>query len=120
LQYEKLDYKQKYQFLNDLFDAIYPVVLKHFKADAFGSMDDIDDQAIFVELDNALQDYEDALWADTELRNQFLENVPFGYTKKKIKNMTPWELLDLDRYLQWAKEDAEEETRLRREKDDKK
>lgn len=104
-QFEVKDFEDQYLFQKELLEAIYPVVKKHFVVDGLGKSDEMEAQWILAALDYARDDYYEEQWADTTLRQKFLDNLPQGYTKEKINRMSPDELIGLDMYLQRTDED---------------
>lgn len=100
-QYDALDFDSQISFQKELLNAIFPVVTKHFKSQAFGNNNVLEDQYIFIALEEYIEEHQEYEFANTTLRQRYLEKVPKGYTKIQINKMTPDELLTLDRELQW-------------------
>lgn len=95
-QFEALDFEDQYQFQIDLFEAIIPVIRKHFKTDAYGNEEMPNIEKVFFDLDCYRDNHYLHLYADNVLRKKFLENIPSGLSKTKILKMSPEELIDLD------------------------
>jgi hypothetical protein len=104
-QFEAKEYEEQYQFQKELLEAIYPIVRKYFDIDGFGKKDEIEAQWVFAALDNSKDDYYEEQWANTTLRQSFLENPPDGYTKEKINKMSTSDLIGLSMNLQRTEKD---------------
>lgn len=98
LQFESLDFESKYLLQHDLFDALIPVIRKHFTVDAYGRKDMPELEKIIFDLENFRDDYYLHLYAEEVLRKKFLENPPQGKSKSEIKRMDAESLIALDMY----------------------
>lgn len=96
-QFESLDFESQYLLQHDLFDALIPVIRKHFKVDAYGRNDMPDLEKIIYELENSRDDYYLHLYAEEVLRKKFLKNPPQGKSKTDIQRMDAEGLIALDR-----------------------
>lgn len=101
-QFESLDFESQYLLQHDLFDAMVPVIRKHFKVDAYGRNDMPDLEKIIYELENFRNDYYLHLHAEEVLRKKFLENPPKGKSKAEIRRMDAEGLIALDMYYKYG------------------
>ena len=101
-QFESLDFESQYLLQHDLFDALVPVIRKHFKVDAYGRNDMPDLEKIVYELENYRDDYYLHLHAEEVLRKKFLENPPPGKSKAEIRRMDAESLIALDMYSKYG------------------
>ena len=99
-QFKAKTFEEQYDFQHDLLSAILPVRYKHFDRDGYGNTERMSFEAIIVSLENYQDDYYERKYADTTLREKFMQNLPEGYTPSQIKKMSPDELIGLDMYLQ--------------------
>jgi len=99
-QFEEKDFEEQYSFQYDLFNAILPVIYKHFREDGYGDAKMYNCQRIISELEDYYEWVEEQKYADSVLRARFTKLVPEGYTKSEIEKMTPDELLGIDLDLQ--------------------
>lgn len=95
-QFEILDFESQYLFQHDLFDALLPVIKKHFKVDAYGRKEMPDLERIIYELESFRDDYYQHLYAEEILRKKFLEHPPKGKSKFEIRRMDAESLIALD------------------------
>lgn len=95
-QFEDMDFEAKYLLQHDLLDALAPVIRKHFAADAFGRTDMPNLEKAIIDLENSREDHYLNLYADTILRQRYLENPPQGKTKEDILRMSTDALIALD------------------------
>ncbi len=98
-QFNEMTFDKQYVFQHDLLDAILPVIYKHFNEDGYGDAEMISCQRIIFELENFKEDHDFREYANTILRQRFIDNCPKGYTVKEINAMSPDELIDLDMML---------------------
>ena len=103
-QFEKLTFDQQYTFQYDLFNAMIPIIEKHFKEDAYGNSESYYFEGILNDLENYKEHHDEIEYANTELRQRYLENPPKGLTREQIKKMSPEALLDYDIDLQMEKD----------------
>lgn len=103
-QFQAKDFEEQYSFQHDLFSAILPVMYRHFDRDGYGDSDRLSFQSILDQLENYKEDYYEKQYADTTLREAFLRNPPKGYSRDKIKKMSPSALISLDLFLQSQRE----------------
>ena len=101
-QFESLDFESKYHLQHDLFDALIPVIRKHFKVDAYGRNDMPDLEKIICDLENFREEYYAHLYAEEVLRKKFLEQPPLGKTKTDINKMNAEDLIALDMYIDYS------------------
>ncbi|MCB5287912.1 MAG: hypothetical protein LHW64_08900 [Candidatus Cloacimonetes bacterium] len=106
-QFEKMDFEQQYEVQHDLFEAIRPVISKHFEQDGYGNKDGLNLYKLTNDLESYHKDYYIQKYADKELREKFLSNPPKGYAKNQIKSMTPDELIDLDMFKDYKPSEDE-------------
>ena len=107
-QFEKMTFEQQYNFQYDLFNAMIPVVKKHFKEDAYGHKDDYYFESILIDLDVYKEWHDDMEYSDKDLRQSYMENPPKGLTKEKVKKMSKEELFNFEVNLQMEEnEDTE-------------
>lgn len=99
-QFKAKTFEEQYDFQHDLLSAMLPVMYKHFDKDGYGDTERMSFEAIIVSLENYRDDYYEQEYADTTLRETFMQNPPEGYTSDQIKKMSPDELIGLDMYLQ--------------------
>jgi len=95
-QFESLDFESQYLFQHDLFDAMLPVIRKHFKVDAYGRKEMPDLERIIYELESFRDDYYLHLYAEEILRKKFLAHPPKGKSKLEIRRMDVESLIALD------------------------
>ena len=95
-QYEEMDFEQRYLLQHDMLDALAPVIRKHFAVDAFGRIDMPNLEKVIIDLENSREDHYLNLYADTILRQRYLENPPQGKTKEDILRMSTDALIALD------------------------
>ena len=99
-QFEDLDFEAQYLFQHELFDALAPVIRKHFKMDAYGRTDMPDLERIISDLEDFRDEYYLHLYADEVLRKKYSEKPPRGKTKKEILKIDAEDLVVLDMYIQ--------------------
>jgi hypothetical protein len=103
-----MTFEQQYNFQYDLFNAMIPVVKKHFKEDAYGHKDDYYFESILIDLDVYKEWHDDMEYSDKDLRQSYMENPPKGLTKEKVKKMSKEELFNFEVNLQMEEnEDTE-------------
>lgn len=95
-QFEDMDFEARYLLQHDLLDALTPVIRKHFAADAFGRTDMPNLEKVISDLENSREDHYLNLYADTILRQRYLEKPPQGKTKEDILRMSTDALIALD------------------------
>ena len=95
-QFEDMDFEARYLLQHDLLDALAPVIRKHFAADAFGRTDMPNLEKVISDLENSREDHYLNLYADTVLRQRYLEKPPQGKTKEEILRMSTDALIALD------------------------
>lgn len=95
-QFEDMDFEERYLLQHDLLDALAPVIRKHFAVDAFGRTDMPNLEKVISDLENSREDHYLNLYADTILRQRYLEKPPQGKTKEDIYRMNAEVLVDLD------------------------
>lgn len=95
-QYEAMDFEKQYLLQHDLFDALVPVIRKHFEVDAYGRKDMPDLERIIYELENYRDTHYQRIYADEVLRKKFLEKPPHGKTKADIRRMDAETLIALN------------------------
>ncbi len=95
-QYEEMDFEARYLLQHDMLDALAPVIRKHFAADAFGRTDMPNLEKVIIDLENSREDHYLNLYANTILRQRYLENPPQGKTKEDILRMSTDALIALD------------------------
>ena len=100
-QFENMDFEAKYSLQHDLFDALIPVIRKHFDVDAYGHKDMPNLEYILVDLENYKENHYLHLYAEEVLREKFLKNPPHGISKREIRKMNADELISLDMDEQW-------------------
>lgn len=98
-QFNEMTFDKQYDFQHDLLNAILPVIYKHFNEDGYGDAEMVSCQRIIIELESYKEDYDLKEYANTVLRQRFIDNCPKGYTVKEISAMSPDELIDLDMSL---------------------
>lgn len=98
-QFEVLDFERQYEIQHDLFEAIIPIISKHFSEDGWGRKGIPLISRIIFELESYRDDYYENIYADTTLRKKYQDNPPDGISRKDILSMSPEELLELDNYL---------------------
>ena len=108
-QFKAKTFEEQYDFQHDLLSAILPVMYKHFDRDGYGDTGRISFESIIVSLEYYRDDYYEREYADTTLREKFMQSLPEGYTPKQIKKMSPDELIGLDMYLQSLKYPEDED-----------
>ncbi len=106
-QFEKMDFEHRYEVQHDLFEAIIPVISKHFEQDGYGNKDGFNLYKLTNDLESYHKDYYIKKYADKELREKFLANPPKGYTKNQIQSMIPDELIDLDMFKDYKPSEDE-------------
>ncbi|SCW39576.1 hypothetical protein SAMN02910400_00611 [Lachnospiraceae bacterium C10] len=104
-QYEALSFDEQCRFQEKMFQGICTAIQDFFSEDAYGNKEMPGCERLFYELDSYIEDHNMTEYAETTLRKRFEADPPIGYTKKMIEKMTPDELLDLDRCLQWSRMD---------------
>lgn len=97
-QFEKMDYESQYLFQYDLFEAIIPVIRKHFNEDAYGRKDMPNLEEIICQLENAHEEHQLNEYAE-KIRGEFLQHPPMGKRKSDIQKMSMNELIDLDMHI---------------------
>ncbi len=95
-QFASLDFEAQYLLQHDLFDALVPVIRKHFKVDAYGRNDMPDLEKIIFDLESFRDDYYLQLYAEEMLRKKFIKQPPMGKSKTDILRMNAEELIALD------------------------
>ncbi len=95
-QFEDMDFEGQYLLQHDLFDALVPVIRKHFFVDAYGRKDLPDLEKIICDLENFRDDYYLHLHAEEVLRKKILEHPPCGKTKADVRRMGAEDLIALD------------------------
>ena len=95
-QFEKMDFESQYLLQHDLFDALIPVIRKHFTMDAYGRKDMPNLEKIILDLENFRDDYYLHLYAEEVLRKKFSEQPPLGKSKADIRRMSAEGLIALD------------------------
>ena len=95
-QFEKMTFDQQYDFQYELFNAMIPIIRKHFKEDAYGNTDGYSFESIINDLENYKENHDNLEYADTILRQQYIAHPPKGLTIKKIQRMSKEDLLDFD------------------------
>lgn len=108
-QFKAKTFEEQYDFQHDLLSAILPVMYKHFDRDGYGDTGRISFESIIVSLEYYRDDYYEREYADTTLREKFMQSLPEGYTPKQIKKMSSDELIGLDMYLQSLKYPEDED-----------
>lgn len=98
-QFEKMDYESQYVFQHDLFEAIIPVIRKHFNEDAYGRKDMPNLEEILCQLENAHEEHHLNKYAE-KIREEFLKHPPMGKSKSDICKMNMNELIALDIHIQ--------------------
>ena len=98
-QYENFDFETQYNFEHDLFDAMIPIMSKYFKKNAYGSDDAFAFENIIVELEDYKNHHDELKYADTVLRQKYMEQPPKGLSKSDIQHMSSQEILDFDKEL---------------------
>lgn len=99
-QFEKMTFDQQYDFQYELFNAMIPIIRKHFKEDAYGNTDGYSFESIINDLENYKENHDELEYADTILRQRYIAHPPKGLTIEKIKKMSKEELLNFDINLQ--------------------
>lgn len=112
-QFEKKDTMEQFLFQEEFFNAIWPVVKKHFEFDGLGNKNNLEEEWVFYALEDAKETYLIERDADTRLRQQFLSNLPRGYTREEISKMPPSQLIDIDLSLQQSVEETDFEQYLK-------
>lgn len=97
-QFEKMDYESQYLFQYDLFEAIIPVIWKHFNEDAYGRKDMPNLEEIICQLENAHEEHQLNEYAE-KIRGEFLKHPPMGKRRSDIQKMNMNELIDLDMHI---------------------
>ena len=95
-QYEAFDFETQYNFEHDLFSAMIPIMRKYFKKNAYGEEDAWAFYRIIYDLENYKEYHDELEYADTTLRQYYIENPPKGLSKAQIKNMSSQEIIDFD------------------------
>lgn len=95
-QYEAFDFETQYGFEHDLYCAMIPVVRKYFKKNAYGEDDALAFYRIIIDLENYKEYHDELEYADTTLRQYYIENPSKGLSKAQIKSMSSQEILDFD------------------------
>ena len=95
-QFDSMDFESQYLLQHDLFDALVPVIRKHFKVDAYGRKNMPDLEKIIYDLENFRDDYYLHLHAEEVLRRKFLKQPPAGKSKADIRKMNAEDLISLD------------------------
>lgn len=85
-QFDDLDFESQYCLQHDLFNALIPVIRKHFKVDAYGRKDMPSLERIISDLENYRDNHYLHLYAEEVLRKKFLEKPPHGklHLRKKM------------------------------------
>ena len=102
-QFESLDFEAQYLLQHDLFDALVPVIRKHFKVDAYGRNDMPNLEKIIFDLESFREDYYLHLYAEEVLRKKFIKQPPIGKSKTDIRRMDAEELIALDMESNYSK-----------------
>lgn len=95
-QFDSMDFESKYLLQHDLFDALVPVIRKHFEVDAYGRNDMPHLEKIISDLEDFRDDYYLHLYAEEVLRQKFIKQPPMGKSKADIRRMNAEELIALD------------------------
>ena len=103
-QYSDMCFDEKYSFLYDLYDAIFPVVLKHFPENGYGQKHDSESEYIFIELENWRDDYYFTEYLDKDVRKFFMDNPPKDLKREDIEKMSIDDLFYLDAERQFGHE----------------
>lgn len=104
ISYDQLDalpFETKYQFQYDFFEAIIPIIDKYFKTDGYGNPLNENLYLPLFQLENYYDQHEMEVFALQKLRPKFLQNLPKGYTKQQISEMSANDLIELDCNIQW-------------------
>ncbi len=99
-QFEKMTFDQKYDFQYELFNAMIPIIRKHFTVDAYGNTDPYSFENIINDLENYKEHHDELEYADTILREQYIEHPPKWIKKEQIEKMSKEDLLNLHIDLQ--------------------
>lgn len=94
-QFEQMTFEKQYALQYELFEAMIPIMRKHFTEDSYGNEDMPELDYILVQLDNYRDDY----YLGEHLRERFLDKPPKGVRREKIKKMSHRELIDLGESL---------------------
>lgn len=97
-QFEDMDFEAQYHLQRDIFEALVPIIRKHFTVDAYGRDDMPDLEKIISDLENFRDDHYLHIYAEEVLRKKYMETPPLGTTKIDICRMTPEALIALDMY----------------------
>lgn len=110
-QFEGMSFDEQYHFQYDLFDAMLPVIYRCFKKNAYGETGITSFSRIINDLEDCKEDHDELEYADTVLRQQYLNNPPKGLTYKKIEKMPASELLDfaINQFMEYPSNDFFEE-----------
>ena len=111
-QFDNLDFDTQYNFQHDFFEAIIPIIYKYFDQDGFGDKELANAPRILLELESYYENYYELKYADEELREMYISDLPRGYTKNIICKMTPDELIGLDFRLSELEEDPIEKKKI--------
>ena len=88
---------------HELFRSIIPIIRKYFKQDGYGNKTMPNLEKILFDLEDFRDNYYEHLYADSMLREKYINNPPLGTSKKQIQNMTPDQLISLDIDMQYKK-----------------
>lgn len=100
-QFEKMEFDQQYNLQYELFNSIIPIMRKYFKQDGYGNKTMPNLEKILFDLEDFRDNYYEHLYADTILREKYMNNPPLGISKKKIQNMSSDQLISLDLDMQY-------------------
>lgn len=98
LQFEDMNFEARYHLQRDVFEALVPVIRKHFSADAYGREDMPNLEKVISDLEHYRDDYYLHIYAEEVLRKRYMENPPPGKTIIDICRMKPEALIALDMY----------------------
>lgn len=107
-QYESLELEKQYELQYAIFNSIIPVLKKYFNEDGYGQKGLPNIERIIFDLENHRVDYYVSQYANTILREKFIENPPHGFSKEKIRSMSSDELIGLELYEQSKNEEPSE------------
>ena len=107
-QFEEMPFEQQYNFQHDLFEAMIPVMYKHFTENAYGDSESYSFEGILADLENYKENHDELEYADTILREKYIAHPPKGYTPDMIKKMSKEKLLNIDINLQMEEYDDSE------------
>lgn len=99
-QFEKMSFNQQFNFQYELFDTMIPIIRKYFTEDAYGKKDRYSFESILIDLENYKEQHDELEYADTTLRQRYMEHPPKGLTRDTIAKMSKEALLNFDIDLQ--------------------